>query len=103
MELSGLALENKAETVSSNCSENGTLKICILQRGWIFVGKYYEEGENCRLEEASCIRSWGTSKGLGELAENGPLSSTKFDPSPTVRFHKLGIVATIDCNTKKWK
>lgn len=83
-------------------SGNGSKKIVILQRGWVFVGDYFEEGTNCRLENASCIRNWGTTKGLGELAENGPTSSTKLDPTPTVRFHKLGVVATLDCSNV-WK
>ena len=102
LELIGLALENNPKS-TPEYTGNGTLKICILQRGWVFVGRYYQEGDDCRLEDASCIRSWGTTKGLGELAENGTLTNTKLDLTPTVRFHRLGIVATIDCNEKKWK
>lgn len=81
----------------------GAIRIVILQRGWIYVGKFYSEGNECRLENASCIRTWGTSKGLGELASNGPTDNTKLDPAPTVRFHRLTIVATIDCDEKAWK
>lgn len=101
LELIGLALENKTD--QSTPSVEGEKRIVILQRGWVYVGDYYEQGNNCWLENASCIRNWGTTKGLGELAENGPQSSTKLDPCPTVRFHKLTVVATIDVNFKKWK
>jgi len=88
----------------SSTLKQGEMRICILQRGWIFVGKYYEEGNDCRLEDAACIRNWGTTKGLGELAEDGPTKDTKLDPCPTVRFHKLGIVAILDIKTpSKWK
>lgn len=81
----------------------GEKRIAVLQRGWIYVGDYYREGNDCRLENAACIRSWGTSKGLGEIAENGPNDNTKLDPCPTVEFHRLGEVLTIICNSKKWK
>lgn len=81
----------------------GEKRIVILQRGWVYVGDYYIDGNECRLENAACIRNWGTSKGLGELAEEGPLSGTKLDPSPTVNFHRAGEVHTLLCNSKKWK
>lgn len=81
----------------------GELRIAVLQRGWIYVGNYYRNGNNCRLENASCIRNWGTSKGLGEIAEGGPTPNTKLDPCPTVEFHRLSECFTILCNSKKWK
>ena len=86
-----------------DCVESGDIKIVILQRGWIFVGEYYENGNNCRLENAKCIRKWGTSKGLGELASEGVKSDTVLDDCPTVNFHKLTIVASINCDSKIWK
>ncbi len=70
-------------------------RIVIAQRGWVFVGRYREEGDDVTLTAASVIRSWGTTKGLGELV-NGPLAATKLDAAGTVRLHKLGIVATLD-------
>lgn len=78
------------------------VKITILQRGWICVGHYIKNGDERRLENASVIRLWGTTNGLGELAANGKQSSTKLDPCGTVRFHALAEVASIDCNAEKW-
>ena len=104
LELIGLALkENTEETQSPDDIGKGEIRICILQRGWIYVGKYYRKGNNCSLENASCIRAWGTTKGLGEIAEEGPTSNTKLDSTPTVNFHVLGEICTILCNPKKWK
>ena len=77
-------------------------KICILQRGWVFVGKLSQEGSKCTLTEANNIRTWGTTKGLGELAESGPTDSTKLDKVNDVTFHALTSVAIIDCNDKVW-
>ena len=80
----------------------GDIKIVILQRGWIKVGRFYQDGVNCRLENCATIRSWGTTKGLGEIAFGGPTSKTVLDPEPTCRFHELTIIATLDCVEDKW-
>ena len=78
-------------------------KIVILNRGWVVVGDYSEKGDDCHLVDASVIRVWGTTKGLGELAENGPLTNTKLDPCPNLTFNKLTVVAQMDVNESNWK
>lgn len=87
----------------SNKEEDLGIQIVILQRGWVFVGHLYRVGSECRLEDASVVRVWGTENGLGEIAKNGPTSKTKLDPTPTVYFHRLTTIATIACEAKKWK
>lgn len=83
--------------------ENLGKHICILQRGWVFVGDFSKIGNDCFLDNASVIRSWGTTKGLGEIAENGPIKDkTNLDSCPQVRFHYGTLVASIKCNDKKW-
>lgn len=77
-------------------------QVVILQRGWVFVGDLTREDNECTLENASTIRNWGTTKGLGEIADGGPTSSTKLDPSPTVRFNWLTVIGIIECNQKNW-
>ena len=82
----------------------GATKIVVLQRGWVLVG-IFEEKENgkCFLHNSSVIRNWGTTKGLGELAENGPLSSTKLDKcNGVVEFDSLTKVLSISVNEEKW-
>jgi hypothetical protein len=81
---------------------SGPKKICILQRGWVMVGDFFREGNDCTLTNASVIRVWGTTKGLGELALNGPTSSTKLDPCGTARFDYLTTIAVLDCNRGNW-
>ena len=78
------------------------IRIVILQRGWVVVGRYSQEGSNCKLENAHVIRVWGTKNGLGELALNGPTSTTVLDKTPTIRFHELTVIATLDCVREKW-
>lgn len=82
--------------------KNSTIKIVILQRGWVFIGRWSEDGDNCSLDNAYVIRIWGTTKGLGELALEGKQSSTKLDKAGHVNFHRLTIVATVDCKEDLW-
>lgn len=91
--------ENENSDFTVDGSKN---KIVILQRGWVFVGKFSKEGSTCRLSNASNIRTWGTTKGLGELAEDGPTSSTKMDKVNDITFHELTSVAILDCNDSVW-
>ena len=67
------------------------------------VGRFEKVGDDCKLHNASVIRQWGTTKGLGEIAAAGPTSSTKLDPTNgLVEFDKLTIVARIACNKMAW-
>lgn len=82
----------------------GNIKIVVLQRGWVMVGRFERSGSDCKLHSASVIRVWGTSKGLGELAKNGPNSNTKLDPCyGLVEFDYLTVVASISCAEKVWE
>lgn len=77
-------------------------QIVIAQRGWVFVGDVERSGDDVTINGAQCIRRWGTTKGLGELAANGPQISTVLDDMGTVRLHALAVVASIDCEAGKW-
>ncbi len=76
-------------------------QIVILQRGWVVVGDFFQDGSNCLIRNGHVVRRWGTSKGLGELAKEGPLSNTVLDPIPEMAFHELTIVARLACS-EKW-
>ena len=78
------------------------VRIVVLQRGWVVVGRFSQEGSECLLTEASIVRRWGTTRGLGEIAEGGPTKSTVLDATPDLHFHELTIVLSIDCDEKAW-
>ena len=79
------------------------VKIVVLQRGWVVVGEYSQTATHAKLENAATIRLWGTTKGLGELALDGPTSSTKLDKAGTVTFERLTTVLVIDVkDDEKW-
>jgi hypothetical protein len=69
--------------------------IIIAQRGWAFAGDMTREGSEVNLSNASCIRRWGTTKGIGQLAIDGPQSDTILDPVGEIKFHELAIVCCI--------
>lgn len=77
------------------------VRIVVLQRGWVYVGNFSKAAGECVLENASCVRRWGTSKGLGELVK-GPLPNTVLDAAGTVRFHELAVVNMIDVDGVAW-
>lgn len=81
----------------------GDIKIVILQRGWIMVGRLERKGSDCILHNASIVRKWGTTKGLGEIAIGGPTSDTVLDKCyGVVSFDYLTVVASIGCEVSKW-
>lgn len=82
----------------------GDIKIVILQRGWVMIGRMERNGSECKLHDASVIRNWGTTKGLGELAIEGKKKDTKLDKcGGVVEFDYLTVVATITVDESKWK
>lgn len=79
------------------------IKIVILQRGWVVIGRYHEEGDYGVLTDGYVIRRWGTTEGLGQLAREGRQSDTQLERTGIIRFHRLTTVAIIDCDENVWK
>jgi len=83
--------------------EKGNIKIVILQRGWAMIGRFERNGSDCILHDSYVIRRWGTTEGLGELAEKGKRENTKLDKNyRPVQFDYLTVVATLDCKEDVW-
>ena len=82
---------------------DGSLQIAVLDRGFVYVGIAKIENGWLILTEASNIRRWGTSKGLGELAEKGPLEDTELDPAGTVRAPLSSVIHLLAAEAKAWK
>lgn len=78
-------------------------RIVVLQRGWVAVGDLDRSAApQLKLENASIIRRWGTTKGLGELAASGPLAQTVLDAAGTLEFHEFAVVTTFVTDAGKW-
>ena len=86
----------------------GRKAIVILQRGFVWVGEVYTDPTNSLffvLKKGATVRRWGTSKGLGQLAAEGPKSNTVLDLHETEsRFTLLSYIGEIECGPAwdKW-
>lgn len=78
------------------------MHLVILPRGWVMVGKCKEENNKLFLTDASVVRRWGTTKGLPELANNGPLNGTTLDGKCDMEFPTTAIIAKLKCNKASW-
>ena len=78
------------------------VRILVLQRGWAVVGRHHRDGVEHVLTDASVIRRWGTSRGIGEIALAGPTRDTVPDKAGTVRAHELATVLILDCDSAAW-
>lgn len=102
VEINGVVYIPK-DSVKTSKEFDGDIKIVVLQRGWVYIGRFERNGNDCKLHNAYNIRSWGTTKGLPELV-NGATPSTKLDKCEgIVEFDWLTIVHTITCNAKAWE
>lgn len=76
--------------------------IFVVERGFVFAGKGEITDEWCVIEDALCIRQWGTKRGLGELVKNGPTDRTKLDRYYTVRVPRPQLICTLDLESRDW-
>ena len=100
MEINGETYIKKSEVKQDY--KASPVQIVVLNRGWIVVGNVSEKGVKTIIQNASVVRYWGTSEGLGELAEKGPLPDTKLDKCPDVTVDTCNIVLTMNCNQSNW-
>lgn len=96
MELLKMALDCNSETqkVTSTPIKNDEIidkgrYIVLGNSGNTVVGDLTIKGSTGYLSNASVIRRWGTTNGLGELALNGPTGNTKLDKCGDFEFELL--------------
>lgn len=77
--------------------------IVVADRGFVYVGDVEHDGKWCVVTNARNIRYWGTKRGLGELALEGPKSETKLDDIGTVRIPSHAVIHIVDTEAAKWK
>lgn len=80
--------------------------IIVADRAHVFVGNYYmseNDEQFIHLTGASIIRRWGTTKGLGQLAKEGPTSNTVLDPmNAPVYLNKDALLFVVDTDKSLW-
>lgn len=86
MVLSGNNNEWQLDTNKTEIEVKKGRYIVLGNRGNTVVGDLTIKGNTGYLSNASVIRRWGTTDGLGELALKGPTESTKLDSCGTFEF-----------------
>lgn len=89
----------RADSVSVAATKK---QIVVLQRGWVVVGDVEKTPDEVKISNASVIRRWGTTQGLGELADKGVTSKTVLDKCSDVIVHPLSVVLYMNVNPKNW-
>jgi len=77
--------------------------IVVCDKGFIYVGEVRCDERWCIVENAHNIRAWGTSKGLGQLALDGPTDKTKLDACGTIRIPIHSLITLMDTEVVKWQ
>lgn len=77
-------------------------QIVILDRGFVYVGDVSVDGDMIVIENAANIRRWGATKGLGELAAEGPKAATVLDHAGIVRAPARAVIAFLECEAASW-
>ena len=82
------------------------IQIAVLISGFVYVGLIalpaQAEGY-IEIRDAKNIRRWGTTRGLGQLAIQGPQKETILDETGTVRVPLHSLIFILDCQEKAWQ
>ena len=81
--------------------EMGEIQIVVLERGFVYIGYFENDGKTVTIRGARAIIRWGTSAHLGEL-QGGPLTNTKLGQACTVRCLASQIIHCVEVNQDVW-
>lgn len=90
-----------SEVLDVTVKEHGVC-IVVLDRGFVYHGRTSTDSEWCTIQDARNIRIWGTDKGLGQLAIEGPRLNTKLDVVGTIKAPLRAVISIIDCPSRGW-
>lgn len=89
------AATTKVANVVNPVGEKARTIIIAIEERWVFVQR--TDGS-----AAACVRNWGTTAGLGQLAMCGPQSATVLDPAGILRVAPGKVLFELDCCNEVW-
>ncbi len=96
-----LATPGKPQTKTNVTKESTEMKlkeIVVITNGFVYMGNVtHDDGRYLRIEDAACVRAWGTTSGLGEIALRGPTPKTVLDPAGVVEVAFHAVIMRIKC------
>jgi hypothetical protein len=79
------------DSLQKSPNYNSDVRIVVLQRGWVHIGRYIEkENGDIELHNSYNIQNWGTTKGLGELC-SGPTNKTILNKNEGIIYFNKGL------------
>jgi hypothetical protein len=91
-----------ATVTDTQASENHGLNIIVLTNGFVYVGDVTVTEKWITVTNATNIRRWGTTKGLGELCA-GPTSSTHLDKTGTLKINPMAFLFLLTVEEAGWR
>ena len=79
------------------------LKLVVLTNGFVYIGVVLQRSEGLLVSSAKNIRVWGTTKGLGQLALNGPTKDTILDEVGELFAPMHAVIHVITTDPEKWR
>ena len=76
--------------------------IAFADRGFVWVGDCHVDGDWLRIKGARAVRRWGTTEGLNELAQKGPLPKTRLDAAADILVSRKALIGLIPTEAAKW-
>lgn len=76
--------------------------IAFADRGFVWVGDCHVAGDWLSIKGARAVRRWGTSEGLNELAQKGPLPNTRLDAAADILVSRKALIGLIPTEAAKW-
>lgn len=81
----------------------GDKQIVVVEGRWNLIGITSRNADgDLVIEDAKVIRYWGTTRGLGQLAMEGPTGKTKLDETGRVTVPAHAVIMLLDVNQKAW-
>jgi len=77
-------------------------QIAVLEHGFVYYGDVERDGDEIVIRGACTVRRWGTTRGLGQLANEGPQPTTTLDPAGEVRAPRTSLIHLIACSEAAW-
>lgn len=97
------------QTLDAPGSDVGEVKtglgrvLVVADRGHVWAAQDATfDADFIRLKKARAVRRWGTSEGLNELAQKGPLPNTRLDAAADVLVSRRALIAVVPCEAEKW-
>lgn len=86
-------------------TDANTLGRCLVvaDRGFVWTAAAARIDDDwAYLTGAQAVRRWGTSQGLNELAQKGPLPNTRLDAKTDLQVSRRAIIAVIPSEADTW-